>query len=656
MRILAIRGQNLASLAAPFEVRLDEGPLGGAGLFAVVGETGAGKSTLLDAACLALYGKCPRVVAEGGRDELPDATDTKIASNDPRTVLRRGAASGFAEVDFVGGDGERYRATWSVRRARDRSDGRLQNAQWSLVRLVDGRGVADGIEQTRAAVEQIVGLTFDQFRRTVLLAQGDFDAFLRADDRDRADLLEKVTGAEIYARISRRVFEAAREKRDAAERLRQRLDDVGGLDAEARAALESELSEAGAALGRIRTEREGAQAQLDLARRRDGADRALEHATQATDAAETAWSGAAPERERLARLDAAERVRPALMEEAEARADLARSQTAAEEARYARVTAQAEAADREGQAKAAAERLEAAEAEFKAFGPVWTEAEHLDGRLAAAEAARTKADQALAETSAGLNTAEQALTTAQAGAGRLRAALASAEAARAEGPDLAALALREDEIKAEFDVWAKALAEAEGAGRTRMDHSADLDTSVPGAYAGRGHPGGPGRRGESGGDRVAPGRRRRRGCRRHGPGVLVGPPWSNWRARSTTPPVRACAAMRRRDARPARRRRRQRRARPPTRPTRACSSWTLSAPRPRRSCAPRPDSGCSRMRARGKPPSSFDIVWRRTNPVPSAVRGTIRSRRTPPPWAASPRRSATRWTVLPRPRRRSRPP
>lgn len=57
MRILAIRGENLASLAARFEIDLAAGPLGTTGLFAITGETGAGKSTILDALCLALYGR-----------------------------------------------------------------------------------------------------------------------------------------------------------------------------------------------------------------------------------------------------------------------------------------------------------------------------------------------------------------------------------------------------------------------------------------------------------------------------------------------------------------------------------------------------------------------------------------------------------------------
>ena len=143
MRILAIRGANLASLAAPFEVDLTAAPLAGSGLFAITGETGAGKSTILDALCLALYGEYPRV-SVGGSEKAPDPSGELTSVKDGRAILRRGAGSGYAEADFTGQDGIGYRVRWQANRARGRANGKLQTEERSLHRLDDGSAVAAG--------------------------------------------------------------------------------------------------------------------------------------------------------------------------------------------------------------------------------------------------------------------------------------------------------------------------------------------------------------------------------------------------------------------------------------------------------------------------------------------------------------------------------
>ena len=207
MRILAIRGCNLASLAGEFEVDLVHGPLGMAGVFAIVGPTGAGKSTLLDAMCVALFDRTPRLpghsrVTVGHGVEDPSA----LGAQDPRTLLRRGAAHGWAEVDFESGDTRRYRARWSVRRARGATDGNLQDQQISLTAIDAESVITERLGGTKTetlkAIHARLGLTFDQFRRSALLAQGDFAAFLRAEGKDRSELLERMTGTEIYSKLS----------------------------------------------------------------------------------------------------------------------------------------------------------------------------------------------------------------------------------------------------------------------------------------------------------------------------------------------------------------------------------------------------------------------------------------------------------------------
>src|SRR5439155_6591385 len=133
-----------------------------------------------------------------------DDDPTALGAQDVRSLLRRGASTGWAEVDFESGDLRRYRARWSVRRARNATDGRFQNQQVTLT-AIDPEGRSEsaplhfgGDEQlggtkteTLAAIQQRLGLSFDQFRRSALLAQGEFAAFLRADGKDRSELLER---------------------------------------------------------------------------------------------------------------------------------------------------------------------------------------------------------------------------------------------------------------------------------------------------------------------------------------------------------------------------------------------------------------------------------------------------------------------------------
>ncbi len=246
MRILAIRGRNLASLAGDFEMRLDAPPLADAGLFAITGPTGSGKSTTLDALCLALFDRMPRLpggrgVEVGRADDVPES---RLRSNDVRSILRRGAGEGYAEVDFRGVDGGRYRARWSVRRARERAGGRFQAQTMELRDLSSGADLSGTKTEVLDGIQARLGLTFDQFRRSVLLAQGDFAAFLRAHAGERAELLERITGTGIYGEISKAAHRRAAEEHKRLELVRQRLGDQRPMAEQERKALDAELAAA----------------------------------------------------------------------------------------------------------------------------------------------------------------------------------------------------------------------------------------------------------------------------------------------------------------------------------------------------------------------------------------------------------------------------
>ena len=206
MKILAIRLKNLTSIEGTVEVDFTAEPLRSAGIFAISGPTGAGKSTLLDALCLALYDKAPRFEISADSITLADVGENQISQSDVRNLLRRGMSEGYAEVDFVAVNGDRYRSRWSVRRAYGRADGSLRS-QVIEVRNLDSDEELQGTKkELLAQLTDLVGLTYEQFTRTVLLAQNDFATFLKSKGAAKAELLEKLTGTDIYSRISQEVF------------------------------------------------------------------------------------------------------------------------------------------------------------------------------------------------------------------------------------------------------------------------------------------------------------------------------------------------------------------------------------------------------------------------------------------------------------------
>ncbi|MGL5786615.1 MAG: AAA family ATPase [Bacteroidales bacterium] len=210
MRIDAIRGENIASLDGKFEINFQAEPLKSAGLFAITGPTGSGKSTLLDVICLALYDKTPR--NDKGNSDKDDYLEG-LSQQDTRHLLRRGTSEGYAEVEFLAINGSRYRSRWSVRRARGNVKGKLQSITLSLYNLTELKEEPGTKTETLKHIERLVGLSFDQFTRAVLLAQNDFSTFLKANENEKAELLEKLTGAEIYARISKQIFQRASEEK-----------------------------------------------------------------------------------------------------------------------------------------------------------------------------------------------------------------------------------------------------------------------------------------------------------------------------------------------------------------------------------------------------------------------------------------------------------
>ncbi|WP_416139937.1 AAA family ATPase [Halomonas sp. HK25] len=403
MKILALRLENLASLPGPLELDFTTPPLSDAGLFAITGPTGAGKSTLLDALCLALYGSTPRLRQAPSRDsQIDDTADTTLTTSDARTLLRRGTASGYAEVDFLGRDGRRYRARWAVRRAREKATGRLQAVEQSLRDLDDERLLTAQKREFERLLPERLGLTFDQFTRAVLLAQSEFAAFLQADDNARSDLLERLTGTGEYSEISRAAYRRASEAKKAVDGLETRLADDLPAEPEARTELERAAEATQQALTHLQTQAESLKAQQrwheDDARLDDAYHEGLTQ-QQATEAdwqafadrrADRDWRRLiAPRRQDLARQDSL----PGLITEAEGTRDASRQALA---------QAQQAAQDTTAAHRQAGETLEAASEARRQAEPALNQAREQHHALAQCkrELAELETDQSRARAQA----------------------------------------------------------------------------------------------------------------------------------------------------------------------------------------------------------------------------------------------------------------
>lgn len=473
MKILAIRGRNLASLATEFCVDFQSEPLASAGLFAITGPTGAGKSTLLDALCVALYDATPRLLRAASRGEtIPDVGEHSVGPADPRTLLRRGAGEGFAEVDFVGSDGVAYRARWTVRRARSKAEGRLQASELSLTRIDDGQVLSgNGKLETLKLIEGRIGLSFEQFTRAVLLAQNDFAAFLRASDDERAELLQTLTGTAAYAEISRQAYARAKAEAEALRLLQAQLADQVPLEADVRQAREAALAEQTARLDALTQQQAAVEAQLRWHQERARlAARVAESQTQ-REQARQAREGAEARRTALARVEAVQPARPLCAELDRLNAEHVDTGKAVADKEAALAAALRAAADCATRHTTAEQALAAAEQARNAAQPRLNQARALDAGIAlvapqhdAARLARDAAAQAHT----------QAQTTRQRVAGEREAACrARDEAVRwlADHPGLRPLAEA-------WPRWETLLGQAAGQWRSQRALAAEQDEAA----------------------------------------------------------------------------------------------------------------------------------------------------------------------------------
>jgi exonuclease SbcC len=428
MKILAIRGKNLASLAGGFEIDFHQEPLTSAGLFAISGPTGSGKSTLLDALCLALYDETPRLTRAAVKGvSLPDVGDDTITPQDPRNLLRRGTGEALAEVDFVGNDGIAYRARWSVRRARGKAGGKLQNAEMALQTL-EGEQRIGGVKlEVQQAIRERLGLSFTQFTRAVLLAQNEFSAFLKANDNDRAELLETLTGLDVYTGISMRAYDRAKAEQQALQALIDQCAGQQPLAAENRAQLEQTSIAAQAEAAQLEQRKAELDRQFQWHQAWEKLKQAEQQAIDGVEKTRTAQNNAAPRTAYFAQIEAVQNARPLLIEMDRTAGDVEKNRQAVSNAEQKRdaarqirqqadealAKAQQRVADADQAKVAASPDLELAkrfEAEINTLAPGHAAALKIRNEARDAE---TRAQHTLAGKQAERNQTAKALQTAQ---------------------------------------------------------------------------------------------------------------------------------------------------------------------------------------------------------------------------------------------------
>ncbi|MFA7086885.1 MAG: AAA family ATPase [Aliarcobacter sp.] len=193
MKILKIKLLNINSLKGEFEVDFEKF-LKDESLFAITGPTGAGKSTILDVITCALYGRTARLT-------------------NPNELMSRHTGECLCEVEFEV-KGKVYRSSWSQKRARKSPEGAFQSAKMEVSEVESGKVLESYLSKVPKYIEDLSGLDFDRFIQSMMLAQGSFDAFLKAKENERSSLLEKITGTQIYKQISQEIYQTYTRKND----------------------------------------------------------------------------------------------------------------------------------------------------------------------------------------------------------------------------------------------------------------------------------------------------------------------------------------------------------------------------------------------------------------------------------------------------------
>lgn len=290
MKLKKITIHNLASIEDA-TIDFEAQPLCNSEVFLITGKTGAGKSTILDAICLALFANTPRLENTSIQGNTTDGTKTLTVS-DPRLLMRRNTGEAYAKLTFTGSNGVNYEAQWSVQKARKKPSGKIQKKEWRLTNIDNGN-TFDKDKEIEAEIKDAIGLDFNQFCRTTMLAQGEFTRFLNSKDDEKAAILEKITGVDIYTKIGQKIFDVTKEKESLWDEAKKLLEGTSVLSEEEKEGYNEQLAFIDNETEKTKAEKkleEGKKEWLNqdilLTRQSSEAAQALEKATLATQSEE----------------------------------------------------------------------------------------------------------------------------------------------------------------------------------------------------------------------------------------------------------------------------------------------------------------------------------------------------------------------------------
>ena len=257
MKILSIRFRNINSIKGDCHISFNEPPIAESGIFAITGPTGAGKSSLLDAMTLALYGETAR-----------------LGNRTARHIITKSEEACFSEIT-VSINGDTYRSRWEVQDAAAVM-GQYVRPRMTLFSASDPSApLADGVREVKRKIAELTGLSFPQFLRSFMLAQGEFDAFLKSKVADRAELLENLTGTEIYDQLAQDAIARAQTENGRLESLKSELAGLALMKTDRLRQLEETLSEKSAELEKVSNDLSEVGREHESLSRRGGLEAAI---------------------------------------------------------------------------------------------------------------------------------------------------------------------------------------------------------------------------------------------------------------------------------------------------------------------------------------------------------------------------------------------